>query len=160
MEPEKNARRHGQNGNYPTTTAFQRLQNDPAGKTRHVHDSHTSNHGRQTPSPEVSQSTKPKRDLSPAVARLATYPQAGLAAIKTSNFRPSRSHPNETDSGSKRYFDLSEMSSSPPSGKEHGPKSVFSLNSARHDDDSSVDLTKSAASAPSHFPASQPQQRQ
>ena len=110
------------------STAFQRLQNDPAGKPWHAHDLHTSNHGMKTPSPEVSHPTEPKRELSPAVARSATYPQAGLAAIKTSNFRPSRSRPNETDSGSKRYFDMSRHVGDEPAattGKAARPKKCF-----------------------------------
>ena len=142
------------------SNAFPRPQNVPAGIARHVHDLQTSNHGTKTPSPEVSRSTEPKRDMSPAVARSATRTQAGLKATITPNSRPSRFHSNNTKSGSKRYFDMSEMSTQPPSGRLYGSKSVLSFDRARPDDDSSVDSTESTASAPSRFPASQPQQSQ
>jgi hypothetical protein len=55
---------------------------------------------------------------------------------------------------------MTEMSPLPPSGLHRGPKSVFSLDSARNNNHSSVDSTTSVASAPAHFPACTPQQCQ
>jgi hypothetical protein len=69
-----------------TSTAFQRLPTKPAGKPWHARDLHTINQGIKTPSHEVSLPAEPKREMSPAVAQLATFPQTGLAAIKMSNF--------------------------------------------------------------------------
>ena len=114
----------------------------------------------KTPNHEASRSTKPKRAMSPAVARSATRTQARLELPETSNFRPSRYHSNNTDSGSMRHFDMSEMCPQPSSERHRGPKCVLSLDGTRPDDDSSIDSTNPANSAPSHLPTSQPQQGQ
>jgi hypothetical protein len=144
----------------PLSTAFQQSQYESAKTLRHARDLPNGYRGMKTPSPEGSYRTAPIRDVSPPVARTTTARRVGQEAKNRSNLQPSRSYPI-VDRGSKRLFDLSGMSPLPAIGKQRGTKSWSSLDRALHDDDetTSIESTKTAASAPENCQANQLQRR-